>query len=54
MANSKPIRKPSPSDVSEEEWAFVAPYGQPLVAPPRAAGRRARKWSAHALRRRTS
>jgi transposase len=24
--NPEPIRKPYPSDVSEEEWAFVAPY----------------------------
>lgn len=23
---TKPPRKPSPSDVSDEEWAFVAPY----------------------------
>jgi hypothetical protein len=26
MSNIRPVRKPYPSDVRDEEWAFVAPY----------------------------
>lgn len=38
----QPSRKPYPSDVSDEEWAFVAPYLRllPLDAPQRRHDRR--------------
>lgn len=26
MENQPPTRKPNPTDVSDDEWAFVAPY----------------------------